>query len=442
MVERGKKESLYARLSTIPFITAIDRQTLTNNFIGKVNADFTFIVSFTSAIVFAALLLAYRKIELALITFIPMFITWVWILGIMALLKIEFNLVNVMVSTFIFGLGDDYSIFTMDGLRKHQANGTALSSVRVSVFVSAVTTVIGLGVLIFAKHPALQSIALISITGIACVWVMSQTLEPFLYEWMVSSRVRRGLKPKTILGMINTFIAYFLFSSGSLILAFIGFVVLRIPFAKNKLKHFYHVLISAFARTLVGWTPNLKRVIVDGKGVFDKPSIIVCNHSSFLDILLTVGLTPKVILLTNKWVWNSPVFGAVVRLAEYYPVDDGAEEGVERLHRKVEEGFSIVIFPEGTRSPDGHLQRFHKGAFYLAEKLGLDIRPLLILGAHEAIPKGDFYINRSTLTLKFLPPIVMEDKTFGTTYQERTKAISRYFKDEFATHQEAPKNVN
>jgi len=431
MVERGRKESLYAQLKAIPFLTAIDRQTLTNNFISKVNADFTFIVTFTSVIVFIALLLAYRNIELALITFIPMFITWVWILGIMALLHIEFNLINVMVSTFIFGLGDDYSIFTMDGLQRQGTNEAALSSVRISVFVSAVTTVIGLGVLIFAKHPALQSIAVISITGIACVWVMSQTLEPFLYELIVSSRTRRGLNPKTIFGMLNTFMAYFWFSTGSLVLAAVGFVLLRIPFAKDKLKHSYHVLISAFAWALVACTPNLKRKILGGEGVFDKPSIIISNHSSFLDILLTVGLTPKVILLTNKWVWNSPVFGGVVRLAEYYPVDDGAEEGVERLRKKVEEGFSIVIFPEGTRSLDGKIQRFHKGAFYLAEKLGLGIRPLLIFGAHKAIPKGDFYINQSSLILQFLPLITSDDKAFGDTYQERAKSISRYFKEEF-----------
>jgi len=436
MVERGQKESLYAQLNAALFVTAIDRQTLTNNFIAKVNADFTFIVAFTSVIVFFALLLAYRKIELALITFIPMFITWVWILGIMALFHIEFNLINVMVSTFIFGLGDDYSIFTMDGLQRQQRDGATLTSVRVSVFVSSITTIIGLGVLIFAKHPALQSIALISITGIACVWVMSQTLEPFLYEWIVSARVKRGLKPMTILGMLNTFMAYFCFSAGSLALAFVGFIVLRIPFAKGRAKRGFHVLISFFARVLVDCTPNLRKRIVDGEGVFDKPSIVICNHASFLDILLTVGLTPKVILLTNKWVWNSPVFGAVVRLAEYYPVDDGAEEGVARLKRKVDEGFSVVIFPEGTRSPDGKMQRFHKGAFYLAEKLGLDIRPLLILGAHEAIPKGDFYINRSNLTLKFLPLISLETKKFGATYQERTKAIGKYFKSEFAANAE------
>jgi predicted RND superfamily exporter protein len=160
------KNQFYASVETYPGVRTLDRQSLTNNFIEKVNADFTFIVMFTSLLVFGALLLAYGRIELALITFVPMFVTWIWILGIMALLKIEFNIVNVMVSTFIFGLGDDYSIFTMDGLQQRYKTGRKnISSVRISIFISAVTTTVGLGVLFFAKHPALQSIALISITG-------------------------------------------------------------------------------------------------------------------------------------------------------------------------------------------------------------------------------------------------------------------------------------
>jgi 1-acyl-sn-glycerol-3-phosphate acyltransferase len=207
-------------------------------------------------------------------------------------------------------------------------------------------------------------------------------------------------------------------------------MVRLIPFQKDKLRYAYHMLISLFTRTLVYTTVNLKKRIVNVDGVFDQPSIIICNHNSILDILCTVMLSPKVILLTNKWVWHSPVFGVVVRLAEYYPVDDGAESGIERLQQKIDQGFSILIFPEGTRSVDGKMQRFHKGAFYLAEKLNLGIRPLLIDGTHHGIPKGDFYVNDSIVTLKFLPLITPYDKSFGTTYQERTKSISKYFRNE------------
>src|SRR5699024_1356718 len=158
-------------------------------FVEYVNADFTYILSVTSILVFFALLISYGRIELTFIAFVPMLFTWIWILGIMALLNIEFNIVNVMVSTFIFGLGDDYSIFTVDGLlEEYRAGKKHLSSVRTSIFLSAFTTMTGLGVLIFAEHPALRSIAAISIIGIGCVFLMSQTLEPFFFRWLISSR--------------------------------------------------------------------------------------------------------------------------------------------------------------------------------------------------------------------------------------------------------------
>lgn len=96
-----------------------------------------------------------------------MVITWVWILGIMGLFGLQFNLINIIISTFIFGLGDDFSIFITDGLTVKFKKGKAtLASHKVSIFLSAVTVLIGLGALIFAKHPALKSIALISIIGI------------------------------------------------------------------------------------------------------------------------------------------------------------------------------------------------------------------------------------------------------------------------------------
>jgi uncharacterized protein len=121
----------------------------------------------------------------------------------------------------------------------------------------------------------------------------------------------------------------------------------------------------------------------------------------------------------------------VVRLADYFPVMEGAEESVQQLKRLTDQGYSVVIFPEGTRSEDGKIGRFHKGAFYLAEKLQLPVLPLLIYGASHAIKKGTIYVVSGPLTLKFLPAIEPADLSYGNTYSERTKSISRYFKSEF-----------
>ena len=242
-VSPNDKPAVYASLKTTP-ANAFDRQMLTNLFVEYVHADFNFIVTFTSALVFLALLLTYGRIELTMITFFPMLITWIWILGIMALLNIEFNIVNVMISTFIFGLGDDYSIFTMDGLQQEYAHGkNNISSIRSSIFLSALTTISGLGVLIFAQHPALRSIAAISIIGIVCVFIMSQTIEPFLFRWLITRRTASGHAPMTVWGMVRTFSHYGFFVLGSFLLTIIGVLLKLIPFGRKRVQFFYHQLI-------------------------------------------------------------------------------------------------------------------------------------------------------------------------------------------------------
>lgn len=431
-VKPENKQVVYQRL-TESNSHAFDRQMIANLFVEYVHADFNFIVTFTGLLVFFALLISYGRIELTLITFVPMLITWIWILGIMALVGIEFNIVNVMISTFIFGLGDDYSIFTMDGLQQeYQFKRKNIASIRSSIILSAITTISGLGVLIFAEHPALRSIAAISITGIVCVFIMSQTVEPFLFRWLITNRVERGLMPMTFLGICKTIFTYGFFVFGSFFLTVVGLLLKLIPGLIKQKRFFYHALIRIFTRSLTLFAPQLA-LDVEGlsPSTLKSSSIIISNHSSFLDILLTAGMYPKLILLTNKWVWNSPVFGGVVRLADYYPVMEGADDSAERVEQRVREGYSVVVFPEGTRSADGSIGRFHKGAFFMAEKLNVPVLPLIIHGASDGIPKGTIYLNPGFLTLRFLPKIEPDDTRFGSTYQERTKMISRYFKEEY-----------
>jgi 1-acyl-sn-glycerol-3-phosphate acyltransferase len=430
------KSEVYAALKGSPG-SAFDRQMIMKLFIEFVHDDFNFIVMFTSILVFVVLLISSGRIEITFITFAPMLVTWIWILGIMALLNIEFNIINVMISTFIFGLGDDYSIFVMDGLQQEYRTGkSVLPSVRTSIFLSAITTISGLGVLIFAEHPALRSIAAIAIIGIVCVFVMSQTLEPFLFDLLITRRTKKGLPPMTFKGIVCTIATYGLFTIGSFILTIIGLLFRIIPFGKKNLKYLYHVLIRVLTFMIMHLAFNLRiRVINEGNVDLNRPSVIIANHSSFIDILLSTMLHPKIILLTNKWVWNSPVFGGVVRLADYYPVVDGVEDSIDRLREKVNDGYSIVAFPEGTRSVDGKIQRFHKGAFFIAEKIRLPIVPLLIHGASYAVPKGTVYVNEGNVTLKLLNTIDVDDQRFGVHYAERSKLIGRYFRAEFNNFQ-------
>ena len=178
--------------------------------------------------------------------------------------------------------------------------------------------------------------------------------------------------------------------------------------------------------------PNVKKVVLNPQRErFDKPAVIIANHQSFLDILMMLMLTPKLIMFTNEWVYNSPFFGAVVRMADFYPASQGAEFSTEVLQKKVEEGYSIMIFPEGSRSADQSIHRFHKGAFYVAEKLQMDILPIVIHGTGYTMSKSDFMLKNGTVTAHFLPRISPGNTAFGVGYAERTKLIGRYFREQY-----------
>ncbi len=433
-VDLAQKDLVYKTLDGQPGITVLDKQYATNSLVNEINNEFNNIAWMTSILVFVALLLSYGRIELTLITFIPMLISWIWILGLMGIFGLKFNIVNIILSTFIFGLGDDYSIFIMDGLLQQYKTGKKhLSSFKSSIFLSAITTILGLGILVFAKHPSLQSIAFISILGIFCVVVTSQVMIPFLFNWLITNRVKKGRPPWTLTSWAKSVFSLTYFAVGSYIMTGIGIILIRLnPFNKVKGKYLYHVILSKFTWSVLHIMTNVtKRYINPLKEDFSDPTVIISNHQSFLDILVSTSMNPKVILLTNQWVWRSPVFGGVVRLADYYPVADGVEGSVDKLREKVQQGYSIVVYPEGTRTPDAQIKRFHKGAFYLAEQLGLDVLPVVIHGTGYTMTKGDFLLKDGLITVKYLPRIRVEDSTWGDGYTERTKNISRYFKKEY-----------
>lgn len=428
------KQKVYDAFDQDPRVTVLDKQYLTARFVDLINNDFGSIAWMSSLLVFGVLLLTYGRLELTLVSFIPMFITFLWILGIMALLHIDFNIINIIISAFIFGMGDDYSLFIMDGLLQEYKTGKKnLSSYKSSIILSAVTTIAGLGVLVFAHHPALKSIAIISIVGILCVVIMSQILIPFLFNLLIARRVRHGRFPWTLSGFVKTLVSYTYFAVGAFLLTLIGLILVKgKPFGKRRSKNAFHYIKSKFIRSLIYIMVNVRKTILNPLNEdFSKPALVICNHQSFLDSLVIQMLYPKLILLTNSWVWHSPIMGGIVRLGDYYPIMQGAEGSTDLLKDKVNQGYSIVVFPEGTRSQDGEIHRFHKGAFFLAEQLGLEILPILIHGTGYTITKGDFLLKDGKITLKFLPRIAPQDARYGTTYAERAKLIGRYVRQEF-----------
>ena len=148
-----------------------------------IHDDFNIAVWISSLFVLLILLVSFRNIITALLSFLPMVLSWFMVQGYMALIGLEFNLVNIIISTFIFGVGVDYSIFITEGLLKQARTGNndVLTWHKVAIFFSAVILVIVTLSLLFAVHPAIRSIGLITLIGMASTIMMSYSLQPFVF---------------------------------------------------------------------------------------------------------------------------------------------------------------------------------------------------------------------------------------------------------------------
>lgn len=433
-VKNQYKDEVYRQLGSGKDLVIVDRSYFAQKMAASVNSDFNLILGICSVLVFLALLLSYGRIELAVMAFVPMAISWIIILGLMAILGIEFNIVNIILSTFVFGIGDDFSIFIMDGLLSEYKTGKKmLSSHKTAIFFSAFTTVVGMGALIFAGHPALQSISVISLLGMVAVLLISYTIQPIIFRFFITRQVKKGGLPFTVYGILRSLFAYVFFLFGCVVLQLQMLVSWIIPVSKKRKKYWFHVSVSIATRAVVDVMFMVRKVRINRNGEnFKKPAVIVANHQSFIDILVLLGLNPKTVMVTNGWVWNSPFFGRIVRYADFYHTANGYEALADSLKEKIADGYSVVIFPEGTRSVDGSIKRFHKGAFYLAETLTMDILPIVLYGNGMVISKRQpFFIKKGTIVADIMERIPYDGSSFGNGYKEKAKGVGALVRAEY-----------
>ena len=188
--------------------------------------------------------------------------------------------------------------------------------------------------------------------------------------------------------------------------------------------------MSGYMQSVLYLNPAVSKKIFH-KERLQQQSVIISNHTSFLDSL-TIGMTySKVVYIVNDWVYKSPVFGRAVKFLGFYPATKGVEQGLVPLEERIGTDFSVMVFPEGTRSRTSEIGRFHKGAFFMAEELNLPIQPVYIHGNADLLPKGDFIIYKANCHVYVGDPIAVNDDSFGTSYADRTKRISSFFKQEF-----------
>ena len=170
-------------LTSLPHTVVIDPFYYMEDMIRILRDDFNTILWISSLFVLIVLLLSFRNVVLALVAFLPMTMSWFVVEGLMGLFGISFNLLNIVVSSFIFGVGVDYSIFILDGLlARTRGEEKLLSQHKTAILLSAIVLIVSISSLVFAVHPAVESIGLITLIGMISTIAMSYTLEPLIFH--------------------------------------------------------------------------------------------------------------------------------------------------------------------------------------------------------------------------------------------------------------------
>lgn len=230
-------------------------------------------------------------------------------------------------------------------------------------------------------------------------------------------------------------LVFFLFFSVFVITP-LSYLYLRIGKVTEKKKFNLHRILQNACKFIldVHGIPGVKYSEINPqKEDFTKPSVIICNHQSHLDLLSLLKQHPKIVVMTNDWAWNNFFYGYIIRNAEFLPASRGIDALMPQLQSLVNRGYSIMVYPEGTRSQDCSIGRFHQGAFYIAETLGLDILPLVLYGTGKVLPKHGRHLNKGHICMsiekRITPP---ELASYGENPLERASRMRAFYKKRYS----------
>jgi len=187
LMDRDKRFEVDSHVSEAAGLIVLDPFYYTGDMVEIAHSDFQTVLLISSIFVFLVLLISFKSLIISLIAFFPMMTSWYVVQGLMAIFGIDFNIMNIMISSFIFGIGVDYSIFVMEGLLSNNRNKSyrLLLCHKAAIFLSAVTLIIFTGSLLFAVHPALYSIGACTLMGMTSTILLTYAIEPLLFKLAV-----------------------------------------------------------------------------------------------------------------------------------------------------------------------------------------------------------------------------------------------------------------
>jgi uncharacterized protein len=210
-------------------------------------------------------------------------------------------------------------------------------------------------------------------------------------------------------------------------------LLILVPFSlnHNKPSTIYSRLLRWYASFITKTHFNIKFTHIGyQKEKFATPALIACNHQSLIDAPLVISFSSKVRVINNNWHNNAGARFFLSKYIRFFPIDMGKDALVDALKPSIDKGCPVLIFPEGVYSSN-NIGRFHKGGFYIAEKLKIDIQPVVIHYSENIFRRKWFYLKNGEAKIKYLDRVTYGSKEYGENYQELTKNVYTVMKAEY-----------
>lgn len=410
-----------------------DVQSMNSAIANSLSDNFNYIGWACGLIVFFFLWASFASVELALLSFFPMAVSWIWILGIMGMTGVQFNIVNIILATFIFGQGDDYTIFMTEGCcYEYGFRKKMLSSYKGSILVSALIMFTGIGTLIFAKHPALHSLAEVTIVGMLSVVLMAYLLPPLVFNWITRSHGDFRRRPLTLAPLLRWCFGVALWWGMLLCGCTLGFLLFVILRRKPEADTVLHRFVTWSHRAILKLLPGvrLRTHDVDGEALHE-PCVIICNNHSLFNFVLLLTWSPKILLVHSGCPVRNTAVKAMAHWLGMRSVKQPLESGLELYRSCVSAGYSIAfcLDDEDDGNCGASAPHCHEQPFWLAEKLGLDVLPMLLHGVDHILPAQGAACYRGEIHMFAAKRITHGSQLWDSSSAVMAKKVQGYMAD-------------
>lgn len=409
LVKLEDRASVPRLREALPGMIVLDSKDFAEHIAGLAKNGLGKFALWTGLAVTLLLYLSLASVELVFATMLPIAFGLLWTFGTMGWLGLPVDMMNSIFVIFIIGIGEDYSLFLVTSkLDAWRGQPQRLAATSASVLISALTTLFGFAVLVFAQHPVLFSMGTIVLLGMSFAFLATIVLTPLCMDLLLFKDPPRGA-PRWwhLLGTawagihvgVSEFLLYYLLRP---------LLKLCCP---RRADHLLRRATRWSARCVVRWMP-LGRVELQNisPATFSPSCIVISNHLSAADVLLMVALPADVRQTPKKRVFDSPLLGIGCKLLGHVLVEpNDPQTTLRRCREKLAEGASVHFYPEGTRSPDGFPQRFHRGAFELAVDLKQDILPIVLCDTQAAMPRDAYWFEPYQATVRALPRVTPQN---------------------------------